>query len=64
MRLQPRYKKGDRIGGRYLVHDVKMDGMGEVYLCLDEQDMLPYALKTFQQRHFTDTSLKRQFGLF
>jgi len=25
-----------------------MGGMGEVYLCLDEQDKLPFALKTFQ----------------
>ena len=58
---QPRYKKGDRIGGRYLVHQALMGGMGEVYLCLDEQDMLPFALKTFQQRYFADTALKKNF---
>ncbi|MBZ0278352.1 MAG: serine/threonine protein kinase, partial [Anaerolineae bacterium] len=45
---QPRYKKGDRIGGRFLVHQALMGGMGEVYLCLDEQDFVPLALKTFQ----------------
>ncbi|MDM8521627.1 hypothetical protein QUF64_16400 [Anaerolineales bacterium HSG6] len=33
-RPKPRYKKGDKIAGRYHVHDVKMGGMGEVYLCL------------------------------
>lgn len=32
---QPRYKPGDKIGGRYQVHKALMGGMGEVYLCLD-----------------------------
>ena len=45
---QPRYQKGDRIGRRFLVHHALMGGMGEVYLCLDEQDFVPRALKTFQ----------------
>jgi hypothetical protein len=26
---QPRYKKGDKIGGRYLVNQALMGGMGE-----------------------------------
>ena len=47
-RRQPRYSKGQRIGNRFLVHQALMGGMGEVYLCLDEQQMLPFALKTFQ----------------
>ncbi len=50
-RAKPRYKPGDRIGGRYQVHQVKMGGMGEVYLCLDLEEMHPFALKTFQQRY-------------
>ncbi|MBZ0278967.1 MAG: protein kinase, partial [Anaerolineae bacterium] len=45
---QPRYKKGDHIGGRYRVHQALMGGMGEVYLCLDEEGFSPFALKTFQ----------------
>jgi len=32
MQSRPRYKKGDKIGGRYLVHQALMGGMGEVYL--------------------------------
>jgi hypothetical protein len=32
MQNQPRYQKGDKIGGRYLVHQTLMGGMGEVYL--------------------------------
>jgi len=48
-RPQPRYKKGQRIAGRYLVHQALVGGMGEVYLCLDEQPPIePIALKTFQ----------------
>jgi eukaryotic-like serine/threonine-protein kinase len=58
IKVKPRYKQGDRIGGRYLVHQALMGGMGEVYLCLDLEQMYPYALKTFQQRH-----LEQAFGL-
>lgn len=47
-RRQPRYSKGQRIANRFRVHEALMGGMGEVYLCQDEQQMLPYALKTFQ----------------
>jgi len=48
-RPQPRYSKGERIGGRYLVYQALMGGMGEVYLCLDEKPPIePIALKTFQ----------------
>ncbi len=32
MKPQPRYKPGDKIGGRYQVYKVLMGGMGEVYL--------------------------------
>src|SRR5258708_4161638 len=51
MRHQPTYLPGQRIGGRYLVHKALAGGMGEVFLCLDEQTITPYALKTFQSRY-------------
>jgi serine/threonine protein kinase len=47
-RRQLRYTKGQRIANRFLVHQALMGGMGEVYLCLDEKQTLPLALKTFQ----------------
>jgi hypothetical protein len=50
MSPKPHYKRGDKIGGRYLVHKALMGGMGEVYLCLDLEQSLPTALKTFQPR--------------
>jgi hypothetical protein len=50
MKLQPRYQPGDKIGGRYQVHQALMGGTGEVYLCLDLETIQPFALKTFQQR--------------
>lgn len=53
MKLRSRYKKGDRIGNRYQVHQALLGGMGEVYLCLDLEGMHPYALKTFQQSYQT-----------
>lgn len=42
------YKIGEKIGERYVVHDVKMGGMGVVYLCYDQKDLMPIALKTLQ----------------
>jgi len=57
---RPRYQPGDKIDGRYQVHQVLMGGMGEVYLCLDLEDNYPYALKTFQQRYLNDTQRLRQ----
>ncbi len=58
---EPRYRKGDKIGGRYLVHQALAGGMGEVYLCLDLQEMLPLALKTFQARYLTSPKARGYF---
>jgi serine/threonine protein kinase len=62
MSLKPRYRKGDRIGGRYLVHQALLGGMGEVYLCLDLEENLPLALKTFQARYFTNPHIRQLFA--
>jgi eukaryotic-like serine/threonine-protein kinase len=48
VRKQSRYSKGQRIANRFLVYQALIGGMGEVYLCLDERDFVPCALKTFQ----------------
>ncbi len=58
---EPRYAKGDTIGGRYLVHQALAGGMGEVYLCLDLQDTMPLALKTFQARYLTSPKARQYF---
>ena len=55
MKLQSRYQPGDKIVGRYQVHQALMGGMGEVYLCLDLEQNYPYALKTFQTRYLGDS---------
>ncbi|MCP4283177.1 MAG: protein kinase [Gammaproteobacteria bacterium] len=60
-RPEPRYKPGDKIGGRFQVHKALMGGMGEVYLCLDLEKNYPLALKTFQQRYLSDTKLRTVF---
>jgi len=56
------YKKGDKIGGRYLVHQALRGGMGEVYLCLDLQHPYPLALKTFQSRYLHSSKLLNSFN--
>jgi tetratricopeptide (TPR) repeat protein len=61
MKPQPHYQPGDKIGGRYQVHQALMGGMGEVYLCLDLETIQPYALKTFQQRFLTNLKLRHAF---
>jgi tetratricopeptide (TPR) repeat protein len=62
MNPQLRYQPGDKIGGRYQVHQALMGGMGEVYLCLDLETIQPFALKTFQQRYQTNAQrLRRAF---
>jgi serine/threonine protein kinase len=61
MPSQPQYQKGEKIGGRYLVHQALIGGMGEVYLCLDLKENIPLALKTFQVRYRTDSLLRKAF---
>ena len=56
-----RYKLGDKIGGRYQVHRSLVGGMGEVYLCLDLKENLPYALKTFQRRFANNPNMIASF---
>jgi serine/threonine protein kinase len=51
IQYQPRYIKGQRIANRFLVHQALTGGMGEVYLCFDEHDSAPVALKTFQHNN-------------
>jgi len=61
MPLELRYREGDKIGGRYLVYRALAGGMGEVYLCLDTQDMLPYTLKTFRTRYLASPKAREYF---
>jgi tetratricopeptide (TPR) repeat protein len=61
MQVQTRYHAGDMIGGRYQVHRALSGGMGEVYLCLDLEHKLPFALKTFQARYLTSARAREYF---
>jgi tetratricopeptide (TPR) repeat protein len=61
MPVEPRYRKGDKIGGRFLVHQALAGGMGEVYLCLDLRQDTPVALKTFQSRFMGQQKIREYF---
>jgi serine/threonine protein kinase/Flp pilus assembly protein TadD len=61
MKPKPRYQEGDKIGGRYLVHQALMGSMGEVYLCLDLERNYPFALKTFQSRFLKRRKIQDAF---
>ena len=56
------YHTGDKIGGQYLVFEVKRGGMGEVYLCFDLKNSEPYALKTVQKRYINDPMAHARFS--
>lgn len=47
------YKIGDRITGRYEIHDIKRGGMGIVFLCYDHEFKDAVAIKTFQDKYLT-----------
>jgi serine/threonine protein kinase len=61
MLTDPQYHRGDRIGGRYQVHQALSGGMGEVYLCRDLEKNYPLALKTFQRRFLTNMTIRDLF---
>jgi tetratricopeptide (TPR) repeat protein len=44
------YRIGDLIEDRYEVSDIKLGGMGVVYLCYDHELRAPIAIKSFQRR--------------
>jgi len=53
-KAQTQYKPGDTLKNRhgmelFLIHEILAGSMGEVYLCLDLEKNLPFALKTFKQ---------------
>ena len=61
MSSNPRYRPGDKIGGHYRVREVKMGGMGEVYLALDPPLDRIVAIKVLKPRFITEESHLRRF---
>ena len=49
-----RWQVGMMIDGRYEIRDIKMGGMGVVYLCYDPKNIMPVAIKTFQDKYLKD----------
>jgi serine/threonine protein kinase len=45
---------GERISGRYEIHDIKRGGMGIVFLCYDNEGKIPVAIKTFLDNYLLD----------
>ncbi|PIU83373.1 MAG: hypothetical protein COS68_04405, partial [Elusimicrobia bacterium CG06_land_8_20_14_3_00_38_11] len=55
------WKVGDRIKNRYEIHNIKIGGMGIVYLCYDHETGDPVAIKTFQDKFFLDEKAREKF---
>jgi len=56
-----RYSIGDIIGDRYEVLAIHRGTMGVVYGTFDHTEKLPRALKTFQQCHASDSTMRDMF---
>ena len=59
------YKVGQKIGDHYFILKALSGGMGRVYLCWNEEDEMPYALKTLKQDHYnwhTAQGFKREIA--
>jgi len=52
--MSEKWKVGEKIEGRYEIHDIKKGGMGIVFLCYDDEFKEPVAIKTFQDKYLTD----------
>lgn len=63
MTVELRYKQGDQIGGKYIVHSALAGGMSEVYLCLEKNNNRPFALKTLQAKYFNNSRFLESFKL-
>jgi tetratricopeptide (TPR) repeat protein len=57
-----RYKIGDQIGGRYEVLAIHRGSMGVVYGTFDQQEQLPRALKTLQERFVKNREMRDLFS--
>lgn len=55
------FRPGDRLLDRYEVAEVKMGGMGIVYLCYDHEGREPVALKSFQSRYLDNARAVARF---
>lgn len=55
------YEKGDKIGGRFIVHQTLCGAMGEVYLCYDKVEDYFYALKTFKRQFWANERVRQLF---
>jgi serine/threonine protein kinase len=55
------WKVGERIGGLYEIHSIKRGGTGIVFLCYDHELKKPLAIKSFQDRFFTDKEVVDRF---
>lgn len=60
--LVTKWKVGDLIRDRYEVYDVKAGGIGIVYIVYDYENEIPYAIKTLQNRHFSNPMATRRFA--
>ncbi len=57
-----RYQIGDKIGDRYEVLAIHRGTMGVVYGTFDQEEKLPRALKTLQQRYAGDSTMRDLFA--
>ncbi len=56
-----RWQKDDKIENRYEIHKIKRGGFGIVYLCYDNENKEPVAIKTFQAKYMYSRKARDDF---
>lgn len=59
--MSGKWEIGELVENRYQIHQLKKGGMGIVFLCYDQQDNMPVALKTFQDQFLMDNRSIERF---
>jgi tetratricopeptide (TPR) repeat protein len=59
--VSEKWEIGEKIEGRYEIHDIKRGGMGIVFLCYDSKQRMPVAIKTFQDKYLLEKASVDRF---
>ena len=60
-KMLEKWKVGNTIAGRFVIHQIKSGGMGIVFIYYDSEFQLPFALKTVKDKYLWHEKIKENF---